>query len=137
MGQELSKKEEILGDIVAIAVGLCLFGIIFFLNFIPDITSPSIAILGMLLIVGGIFGLIIDIRSTDKQREKPPWLPNLLSVLGVLLIISGTFYPFVNSSHILPSVPYVIASTSVGSVLLIYSFGYDIWRKYKLYLKND
>ena len=137
MGQELSKKEEILGNIVAIAVGLCLFGIIFFLNFIPDITSPSIAILGMFLIVGGIFGLIIDIRTTDKQREKPPWLPNLLSVLGVLLIISGTFYPFVNSSHILPSVPYVIASTSVGSVLLIYSFGYDIWRKYKLYLKND
>ena len=137
MGQESSKKEEIIGNIVAIAVGLCLFGIIFFLNFIPDITSPSIVILGMFLIVGGIFGLIIDIRTTDKQREKPPWLPNLLSVLGVLLIISGTFYPFLNSSHILPSVPYVIASTSVGSVLLIYSFGYDIWRKYKLYLKND
>lgn len=137
MGQELSKKEEIIVEIAAIAVGLCLFGITTFLNFIPDITTPSIAILGILFIVGGMTGLLIDIRTTDKQREKPPWLPNLLSVLGVLLISSGTFYVFLNASGILPSVPYVIASTSIGSVLLIYSFGYDIWRKYKLYFNND
>lgn len=137
MVQELSKKEVIIGDIVTIAVGLCLFLITIFSNFIPAITSPSIAILGMFLIVGGIIGLFMDIRTTDKQRKKSPWLPNLLSVLGTLLIISGTLYAFSNSSQILPSVSYVIASTSMGSVLLLFSFGYDIWRKYKLYLKND
>ncbi|MEK3888057.1 hypothetical protein [Bacillus sp. FSL K6-3431] len=130
MGHELSKKGVIIGNIVTIVVGLCLFGITIFFNFIPYITSPSIAILGMFLIVGGIIGLLIDIRTTDKQKKPPPWLPNLLSVLGIFLIISGTFYVFLNSSHNLPSVPYVIASTSMGSVLLIFSFGNDIWRKY-------
>lgn len=138
MGHEwLGKSEDTIGNIAAIVVGLCLFGITTFFNYIPDITSPSIAILSLFFIVGGIIGLLIDIKTTDKQKEKSPWLSNLLAVLGTFLIISSTFYAFLNSSNNLPSVPYVVATTSMGSLLLILSFGYDIWRKYKLYLKND
>ena len=128
----MNKKWEIIGDSILIIVGISL--LIYLKVFYPIqfIDGVFLAVTGVFFAVIGIIGLLVDIRITEKQREKAIWWQlNLPVVLGILFINSGLFYAAFN-----PSDSYHTISISIGIALWILAFSYDILRKYRRYLKR-
>ena len=133
----MNKKWEIVNDSILIIVGISLLIILNVFYPIQFIGVVFLAVTGMLFAVIGIIGLLVDIRITEKQREKAIWWQlNLPVVLGILFINSGLLYATFNLSGHYPSDSYRIISVSIGIALWILAFSYDIWRKYRRYLKR-
>lgn len=133
----ISKKLEIVNDTIFIIVGIVLLATLRFFHPIHFVADVFIAVTGVFFTVIGIIALLIDIRIAKKQREKAVWWQlNLPVILGILLINSYTFYSAFNPSSHYPSDTYHIISISMGIALWILALSYDIWRKYRRYLKN-
>lgn len=130
----MRKEWEVIGDIVIGIGGIAL--IIF-----PITSYPVFFILGAFLVVISATGVFVDIKIVEKRIEMPSWWKwNLPFTLGILLLNSDIFYTQFSSTDLRlheVSVTNYIILTSMGATLWILAFGYDIWRKYNIYLKNN
>ena len=134
----MSKEWEIINDSIFIIVGISLLIILKYFYPIPFIDGVFLAVTGCFFAVIGIIELIVDIRITEKQREKAKWWQlNLPMALGIFFINSDVFYASINPSGHYPSDSFHIISISIGIALWIVAFSYDILRKYRRYLKRQ
>lgn len=130
-----SKKQEIIDDTIGIILGIALLVSLTFFNPISFVYSVFIAIIGLFLVAIGTIGLFVDIKITEKKIEKGVWWQTYLPILlGILLVNPGVFYAA--SIGQFPSNNYLIISISIGIFLLILTLSYNVWRKYRMYLKD-
>src|SRR5690625_4003519 len=134
----MSKERGIVNDSIYIILSISLLIILKTLYPIPFFDGVFIAVTGVFFAVIGIIELIVDIRVTEKQREKAKWRQlNLPMTLGIFFINSDVFYASINPSGHYPSDSFHIISISIGIALWIVAFSYDILRKYRRYLKRQ
>lgn len=130
-----SKTSEVIEDIVFMGMGLVLLINLIFFSLTTQVHAVFSAVIGTFLFILGVIGLLVDTKIEEKRIKKPVWWQlNLPFVLGLLFIYSGTF--FTSDRYGIPS-KYSIILVSIGVFLCILTISYDVFRRYKLYLRKN